>query len=109
MNKFYLVKFKCDWSDEFDVTGVSVCDSVRYDHEKQTVEQNPEYELRELYFGTNEFLDEMTLSELYECFTFIEISETTYLELQPAFISMYQEGFGTWFRWPSSVYNETTE
>lgn len=100
---FYLVKFDCNWADEFDVRGVSVCDSVRLEHEKQVVAANAEYEFDEIGFGTNEAFFELTLQELFDCFNFIEISEATYLELQEHFISTYSEGYGTWFHWPSTV------
>lgn len=109
MTKFYLVKFQCDWADEFDVCGVSVCDSVRLEHERNIVSGNSEFGIGELYFGTNEFFSDMTLSELFECFTFTEISETTYLELLPQFVSIYNEGYGTWFRWPSTILDNYRE
>lgn len=109
MNKFYLVKFSCNWADEFDVHSVSVCDSVRYEHEKAIVEANAEVELNELYFGTNESFSDLTVSELYDCFSFVEISESTYNELATQFISTYRSGWGTWFKWPSEVLEDMDE
>jgi hypothetical protein len=109
MTKFYLVKFSCNWSDEFDVKSVSVCDSVRYEHEKQFAADHADLDIGELCFGTNESFTDMTFGELFECFKFLEISESTYLELQHTFVSTYSEGYGTWFQWPSSVYHDEAE
>lgn len=109
MVKFYLVKFDCNWADEFDVRGVSVCDSVRLEHEKQVVAENAEYEFNEIGFGTNESFYELTMSELFKCFKFIEISESTYLELKPQFTTTYCEGYGTWFHWPSTILEDHKE
>lgn len=103
MTKFYLVKFDCNWADEFDVRGVSVCDSVRLAHEKKVAAENSEYVFDEIGFGTNESFFELTMSELFECFNFIEISESTYLELRNQFVGSYSEGYGTWFHWPSTI------
>ena len=103
MNMYYLVKFTMDWCDEFDVCGVSVCDSVRYDHEKQVATDNADFVFSELYFGSNESFCDISMVELFDGFKFFEISETTYHELKHQFINDHSDGFGTWFIWPSSV------
>lgn len=105
MNKYYLVKFSLDWSDEFDVTGVSVCDTIRLEHERSIAREQADYIFKEIGFGTNESFYDIQMCELFEAYTFTEISESTYNELKHQFISMYSEGFGTWFTWPSSLIN----
>jgi hypothetical protein len=109
MTKFYLVKFECNWADEFDVHGVSVCDSVRLEHEQKIASENAEYEFSEIGFGTNEAFYELTMQELFECFQFVEITESTYQELKSQFTDTYCEGYGTWFRWPSTVLEDFKE
>lgn len=104
--KYYLVKFSMDWADEYDVRSISVCDSVRYEHEKQVAETNSEYIFDEIGFGTNESFFEVSMGDLYESYTFVEISESTYRELVPQLASTYSDGYGTWFRWPSSLLEE---
>jgi hypothetical protein len=103
MNKFYLVKFCMNWADEFDVRGISVCDSVRYEHEKQVAAQNADFVFDEIAFGTNESFVETSLDELFFSFEFIEISESTYSELLPLLATTYMDGWGTWFKWPSNI------
>lgn len=103
MTKFYLVKSDVNWADEFDVRGVSVCDSVRYEHEKRVAAENADFVFGEIGFGTNESFYELSMSELFESFEFIEISESTYKELLPALTTSYSAGWGTWFKWPSDL------
>lgn len=103
MTKYYFVKFSRNWSDEFEVTGVSVCDEVRYEHEKRVAAEHSDYEFREIGFGTNESLSELSMSDLFNSFEFIEVSESTHNELKNQLIGSYSEGYGTWFRWPSTV------
>jgi hypothetical protein len=76
-NTFYLVTFSKDWADEFDVCGISVCDSVRLEHERAIVRDNADYVFSQIGFGSNEAFCEVTLEELFEAYTFTEISETT--------------------------------
>lgn len=103
MNKFYLVKLDMNWADEFDVRGVSVCDSVRYEHEKQVVSENADFVFDEVGFGTNESFYDLSIEELFASYEFIEISESTYNELVPALTATYISGWGTWFQWPSEL------
>ena len=103
MNKFYLVKLELNWADEFDVRGVSVCDSVRYEHEKQVASENADFVFDEVGFGTNESFYELSMEELFASYEFIEISESTYKELVPSLTATYISGWGTWFQWPSEL------
>ena len=109
MNKFYLVKSNLDWADEFVVRGVSVCDSVRYEHEKQVTAENADFVFGEIGFGTNESFYDLSMQELCESFEFIEISESTYTELLPNLTASYSAGWGTWFRWPSEMLTDYKE
>ena len=109
MNKFYLVKSNLDWADEFDVRGVSVCDSIRYEREKQVAAENADFVFDEIGFGTNESFYDLSMQELFESFEFIEISESTYTELLPNLTTSYSAGWGTWFRWPSEMLTDYKE
>jgi hypothetical protein len=106
MTKFYLVKLDLNWADEFDVRGISVCDSVRYEHEQRVAAENADYEFNEIGFGTNESFTDLSMEELFSSYTFIEISESTYKELLPNVTTSYSAGWGTWFDWPSKVLAE---
>lgn len=103
---FYLVKFSMNWSDEFDVTAVTVCDSDCREYEQQVVALNKDYCFDEIGFGTNEAFYEVNMVDLWTAYTFVEISETAYFELKTLFTSTYSSGFGTWFEWPSVLLKE---
>ena len=104
--KYYLVKFEDNYADEFDICSMSVCTGDRWAHEQAVVADNRDVEINERYFGTNEFFEETTLEYLFHCYTATEISYETYAELKQMFINGYREGYGTWFKWPSTVLEE---
>ena len=106
MTRYYLVKFVMD---ELCVTGITVCDSVRLEHEQLIVKVNAEYIFQEITIGANESFYNLPMHELFESYCFIEISEMCYNELVHQFISTHREGWGKWFRWPSSLIEDSQD
>lgn len=70
----FLIKFKKDWADEFDVHGIRVLSNEQWNKLKEAIE-NVKYPL-EIYFGTNEdfvftnsqdTLRELNVTEIEDC------------------------------------------
>lgn len=75
----YLIKFKCNYADEFDTSGFITESSLEDFNKSMTFVQKyfelyPGVEL-EVYFGTNEQLTFEDFESYRECFTITEISD----------------------------------
>ena len=76
MSKTYLAKFKSNYADEFNVSGVAVFSQTQVDIHNQCIEwlkQNPEFSI-EWYFGANQPIVFDNVTELENAFEFTEIT-----------------------------------
>ena len=76
MTDMYLVKFKADYADEFDVVGFRLMTEesmgAYFDFKCKLFEEN---ELVEWYFGTNEFIGWEFFIDFSSCFSFRRLTE----------------------------------
>lgn len=59
MNKYYLVKYKGNYADEFDVYFHCVMDEEKLRDTKKVISKT-DWWYKEFYFGTNEFIEVCT-------------------------------------------------
>lgn len=78
MSDKVLVKFECNWADEFDMKGMIVMDRTKWaalDAKAQKwFEANPS-DIYEEYFGTNEAFSWTDYKEWRDCYKVVEITE----------------------------------
>lgn len=96
--KYYLVKEKANWADEFDIQGFKLFKSESIINlENQIIDSVTVDEIfpTELYFGTNEWQEYESREDLLRDLEIIEISETQYMGILYLFPYCEQTAFGT--------------
>jgi hypothetical protein len=68
-----LVKFNCDWADEFDVYGFTIIENDEWDKFMQAIE-NLDYP-HESYFGTNEAIIFERRDDIIRSFKVVDITD----------------------------------
>lgn len=86
--KYYLVKSRKDWADEFDCYGLEVYVEDEYNRYINFLEENKDMEVS-LYFGTNEGWDDVTWEDIKEDITIEEITEEEYEMLKKLRLTCY--------------------
>lgn len=71
---YYLVKFKKDWADEFNVYGFSIFKKDDWDNLHEKLKKYKD-KCAEFSFGTNEGWDEETIGDFLKDITVVPISE----------------------------------
>lgn len=102
--KFYILKFSKDYSDEFDVYGVSLYTedelAVRLARVEKLFDGGNVDSRTEFYFGTNEYLTFHDFMDFQDSYDAVEVSETFATEFEATvgksfgndFIEMVIEG-----------------
>lgn len=90
MSKYYLMKFKNDYCDEFEVQGFSLITLEHYKIYKFVFDNQDKYtESFDIGFGSNEDLYFENLSEFLDCITVFEISTNDYRSINAYFGNNY--------------------
>lgn len=80
--EYFLIKFKCNWADEFDVEGFYAVDKET----KETMMDSLADAInREVYFGTNQYLEFTSERHLLRALTVTELTLAEYGVLQQVF------------------------
>jgi hypothetical protein len=72
--KYYLVRFRNNWADEFNVTGAFLINEHEYKMVHEIFDEHKD-EIVSCSFGTNEGWDDETLEDFTSSYSFHEISE----------------------------------
>jgi hypothetical protein len=72
-----LVKFKDNWSDEFDAEGFKLFNGVEWKEFKEVIEKKIQFPAKG-YFGTNEFLEYVDAKDYFGRLEIVDISEEGY-------------------------------
>ena len=87
--KKLLVKFKDNWSDEFDVEGFKLFTGLEWKEFKEKIESESHFPAKG-FFGTNDFLEFVDAKDYFEHFEITEISDYYYQILQ----NFFPKGYG---------------
>lgn len=101
MSKYFLVSYKEDYADEFYVSGMRVFTEAEYNtfvdnqrYAKELEEKGEfgtgEWDMIEIYFGTNEYLIFRTVDDIIKALNVREITEQEYNTLK----SLELDSFG---------------
>ena len=93
MSKYFLVNYEVDYADEFDVRGMKIFTEAEYNtfidnqrYAKELEEKGRfgtgEWDMIEIYFGTNEYFIFRTVDEIIKEFKVREITEQEFNTLK---------------------------
>jgi len=87
--KKLLVKFKDNWSDEFDVEGFKLFTGLEWKEFKEKIESESHFPAKG-FFGTNDFLEYVDIKDYFEHFEILVILQHEYETIQ----KLFPKGYG---------------
>jgi len=102
-----LCKFSADCDDEFDITGQKIFSQSEWlEFQRQSKVYFEKYGNLEIHFGSNQSLYFKNISELFECFFTMQISEDAYNELSKVY---HKNKFGLFIDWDDIFQRKSEE
>jgi hypothetical protein len=84
-DNYILIKFNCDYADEFDVYGFEISTRKKHNEYVDKLAGYPKMINAELYFGTNEVLEFDTVSDYMHCIDIKDITKEEYDSIERLF------------------------